>query len=221
MKKYIIIIPLVALLFNTPFVEANETETSITLDDYQNGLAKEWQEKVFKGHTHYEASQKDGQPCIAAVSKASASGLFYEISFDPDTMPVLIWQWQIDDVIAKGDATQKSGDDYAARVYVVFPNLFFWRTRALNYVWDNKLPKETFIANAYTKSAMMIIVESGPQNKGKWLKEERDIQKDYLKAFGESPPKVGAIAIMTDTDDTGETAKAWYGPIRIGKRAGE
>lgn len=221
MRKYYFIIQLVALLINTPFLAAKETERSITLDDYQDGLAKEWQEKEFKGHTHYEASRKDGQPCIAAVSKAAASGLFYEIDFAPETMPILSWQWQIDDVVSKGDATRKSGDDYAARVYVVFPSPFFWRTKALNYIWDNKLPKETFIANAYTKNAMMIVVESGPHNKGKWVSETRDIEKDYLKAFGEPPPKVGAIAIMTDTDDTGETARAWYGPIRIGERGKE
>jgi hypothetical protein len=30
-----------------------------------------------------------------------------------------------------------------------------------------------------------------------------------------SPPKTGAIAIMTDTDNTGGDATAYYGPIRI------
>lgn len=193
----------------------NANQKSITLDDYQNGLAKGWKEKRFKGQTRYTVVEKDGRVCIAADSKASASGLFYEIKVDPGTMPLLSWQWQIEDVLVKGDATKKSGDDYAARVYVVFPSSFFWRTRALNYIWDNKLPKGTVIVNAYTKNAMMIVVESGAEQKGKWLTEERNIREDYLMAFGEPPPAVGAIAIMTDTDDTGESAKAWYGLIRI------
>jgi hypothetical protein len=38
---------------------------------------------------------------------------------------------------------------------------------------------------------------------------------DYRRAFGEDPPKVGAVAIMTDTDNTGEQAVAWYGAIRF------
>lgn len=41
----------------------------------------------------------------------------------------------------------------------------------------------------------------------------RNIVDDYRRAFGEDPPHVGAIAIMTDTDNTGETATAWYGDI--------
>jgi len=62
---------------------------------------------------------------------------------------------------------------------------------------------------------MMIVIESGPENAGCWLSEERNIKNSFIKAFGEAPPKVGAIAIMTDTDDTGESAQAWYGPIQI------
>lgn len=208
---------LLLLVFLSAVTSLHAAESSITLDDYENGIAKGWKEKIFKGQTHYTASTKDGVPCLAAVSVASASGLFYEIKVDPETMPILSWQWQIDDVLVKGDATKKSGDDYAARIYVVFPSPLFWRTKALNYIWDNKLAKGTIIANAYTKNAMMVVVESGSEYKGKWVKEERNVRGDYLAAFGEEPPAVGAIAIMTDTDDTGETARAWYGPIRLMK----
>ncbi|MDD5758991.1 MAG: DUF3047 domain-containing protein [Desulfobulbaceae bacterium] len=208
---------LFVLLLLLPAI-VNAANGAILIDDYQHGLAKGWKEKKFKGQTHYTVVEKDGRFCVEAVSKASASGLFYEIDVDTDIMPILTWQWQIEDVLDKGDATKKSGDDYAARVYVVFPSSFFWRTRALNYIWDNRLPKETVIVNAYTKNAMMIVVESGAGQKGKWVTEERNIREDYLLAFGEPPPAVGAIAIMTDTDDTGESARAWYGPIWI-KRA--
>ncbi len=215
MKKSPFFLLLLALFYAVTPLSAGDD--SITLDDYQNGLAKEWKEKKFKGQTQYTVAHKDGRPCIAAVSKGAASGLFYEIKIDLAIMPILSWQWQIDDVLRAGDASKKSGDDYVARVYVVFPSPFFWRTKALNYIWDNKLPKETVLANAYTKNAMMVVVESGSENKGKWVTEKRNVRDDYLLAFGEPPPAVGAIAIMTDTDDTGETAKAWYGPIRIMK----
>lgn len=212
MTKHPLLILLLLLLYASAL---DAGEAAITLDDYQQGLAKGWQEKVFKGRTTYTATQKDGQPCIAAFSQAAASGLFFEISFAPETRPILTWQWQVEHVLTQGDARRKAGDDYAARVYVVFPSLLFWRTKALNYIWDNRLPKETFIGNAYTKNAMMVVVESGPEKTGKWVTERRNIKEDFIKAFGETPPQVGAIAIMTDTDDTGETAKAWYGPIRI------
>ena len=44
---------------------------------------------------------------------------------------------------------------------------------------------------------------------------EKHLVEDYRRAFGEDPPKVGAVAIMTDTDNTGEEAVAWYGAIRF------
>jgi hypothetical protein len=60
---------------------------------------------------------------------------------------------------------------------------------------------------------MMVAVQSGPSQAGRWLNEERDILSDYKSLFGEEPKEAGAIAIMTDTDDTGESAMAWYRDI--------
>ena len=52
-------------------------------------------------------------------------------------------------------------------------------------------------------------------NTGKWLEYRRNIYEDYQKYFGSAPGKVGAIAVMTDTDTTGSKATACYGPIYI------
>jgi hypothetical protein len=43
--------------------------------------------------------------------------------------------------------------------------------------------------------------------------EERNVLEDYRKAFGEDPPLINGVAIMTDTDNTGESAVAYYGDI--------
>lgn len=61
----------------------------------------------------------------------------------------------------------------------------------------------------------MVAVESGDGNAGRWVDEERNVVDDFRRALGEDPPKVGAVAIMTDTDNTGEEAVAWYGTIRF------
>jgi hypothetical protein len=63
----------------------------------------------------------------------------------------------------------------------------------------------------------MIVVESGPARLGRWLQYERNILDDYAKAFGESAPAISGIALMTDTDDTGETVTAWYGNVELAK----
>jgi hypothetical protein len=185
------------------------------IDDFGTGLSPRWEKKVFKGETAYEPVVEEGRPALKAESRASASALIYRVSLDPRTYPRLSWSWKIARTIRKGDERTKGGDDYAARVYVVYPSVLFWKTRAVNYIWANRLPRGAFLPNAYTRNAVMVAVESGDGNAGRWIDEERNLVEDYRRAFGEDPPKVGAVAIMTDTDNTGEEAVAWYGAIRF------
>lgn len=205
---YLIIIPISSL-------NSKAFATEILLDDYRGGLSPKWEEKSFKGTTLYQVTREDNQWCIKATSHSSASGLYYKISYDTKKYPILTWRWKVDHVLSNGNALKKEGDDYAARIYVVFPSVWFWKTRAINYIWANKLPRGTSVANPYSSNAIMIAVESGSTHTGKWLDERRNVFEDFRRYFGKDPPRVGAISIMTDTDNTGEDAVAWYGPIRI------
>ena len=189
--------------------------SEILLDDYKGGLNPKWEEKSFEGNTLYQVTREDNRLCIKATSRSSASGLYYKIKYDPKDYPILSWSWKADHVLSKGNALKKEGDDYAARIYVVFPSLVFWKTRALNYIWANKISRGKAVPNLFTANAVMIAVESGPEKTGQWLEEKRNVLEDFRRHFGEDPPEVGAIAIMTDTDNTGEEATAWYGPISI------
>ena len=206
-------IVLVLLLLFLPIVASPASD--ILLDDYQQGISQNWKEKSFKGLTRYELLQIDGQRYIKATSDASASALYYEIDFDPKEYPFLTWRWKVSNILAKGDELKKEGDDYAARVYVVFPSALFWRTKAINYIWANKLPLGQAVPNPFSSNACMIAVQSGSSLVGQWLDEKRNLLEDFRKCFGEDPPKAGAVAIMTDTDNTGEQAVAWYGLIRL------
>jgi hypothetical protein len=207
----VFILLLLFLLLISPPALASD----ILLDDYRQGISKNWKEKSFKGLTLYEVVQEDGQRCIQATSNASASALYFEIDFDPKEYPFLAWSWKVSNILAKGDELRKEGDDYAARVYVVFPSALFWRTKAINYIWANKLPAGQAVPNPFSSNACMIAVQSGTAHVGQWLDEKRNLLEDFRKCFGEDPPKAGAVAIMTDTDNTGEQAVAWYGPIRL------
>lgn len=193
-------------------------ECEIIIDDFARGIKPEWRTKSFKGTTEYTWTRDGNRSYIRAESKGSASGLYYKIEYDPQEYPYITWQWKVDNTIANGDATQKFGDDYGARIYVVFPSFFFWNTRALNYIWANKLPQGQAVPNPYTSNNIMISVESGPDETGRWITETRNILEDYRRFFGKEAPKVGAIAIMTDTDNTGAYASAGYGPIAVCSR---
>jgi hypothetical protein len=45
----------------------------------------------------------------------------------------------------------------------------------------------------------------GPNKVGTWQEEEVDIMADYQKAFGTRPPVNERMAIMNDSDNTGES----------------
>jgi hypothetical protein len=186
----------------------------IELGSFSSSGLSGWSEKSFQGTTEYRIVEEGGEKVLYAKSEKAASGLVFETDYDPQQFPVLSWRWKISDTISKGDSRSKAGDDYAARVYVVFPHWFFPKTKTLNYIWANQLPKNSSQLSVYTGNAMMIAVESGSANAGEWVTVQRNLLDDYRKAFGEEPAKVGAIAIMTDTDNTGETAEAWYGDIK-------
>lgn len=187
----------------------------IAISRFASEGLKGWEAKSFKGTTEYRIVKEDGRIVLKANAKAAASGLTKKLTFNPDTYRYLNWSWKIAGPVAGGNEKTKQGDDYAARVYVVFPGRFFWQMRALNYIWANKLPKGEFVPNAFTSNAMLLAVQSGPSKAGQWVTEQRDILADFRRVFGEDPPEAGAIAIMTDTDNTGTEATAWYGEITL------
>ena len=196
-----------------------------------------WQRLTFKKierHTQYAVVNDHAATVIKAVSEASASGLTKAVTIDPREYPIVRWRWKIENILAKSDVTRKDGDDYPARLYITFayePDKVSFGKKlkykagqalfgdipigALNYIWDSKSPLGTVVDNAFTSFAKMIVVESGAARIGSWIEEERDVYKDYLSAFGEEPPAINGIAIMTDTDNTKERAVAYYGDIEF------
>jgi hypothetical protein len=59
----------------------------------------------------------------------------------------------------------------------------------------------------------MIVAESGRDKLGAWQEVTRNVVEDFRRAFGEAPGEITAVGIMTDTDNTGENAHAYYGDI--------
>jgi hypothetical protein len=200
-----------ALLLLTPsgFCE------DLLLGNFSAGDLSGWKPKVFKGETSYSLVSEGERQVLKAESRKAASGLYKEVNRDPREFPVLRWSWKIESTIPKGDGRTKDGDDYAARVYVVFPRILFFRTRAINYIWANRLPKGTTLPNAFSANALMIAVESGDEKATTWVSEERNVYEDYRMLFGEDPPAIGAVALMTDTDNTGGESVAYYGDITL------
>jgi hypothetical protein len=183
----------------------------IPIGRFSTGEISGWSDQGFKGKTSY--ALEDG--ALKAHSVKAASGKVRKISVDTRKYPRLTWSWRIDHTLKGEDIKSKKGNDFAARVYVVFPRTFFWRMRAINYVWAAKMPKGSEAQSPHAKNSVIVAVESGDEKAGKWVSEERNIYEDYKRIFGEEPPLLGGVAIMTDTDDTQDEATAWYGDITL------
>jgi len=188
--------------------------------DNPNALAG-WEEKNFKGRVIYSVKSGLSGSYLNADSKNSASGLLYWLKFSPRDNPMVSWKWKVIKFPESRRANaEKNGwlenDDYAARFYIIFPKFPFYRSRCLEYVWDKNMPEGTLLTNPNFTNLKVIIAESGTKNMGNWVHEERDIYADYKKLFGAAPGNAGAIAIMTDSDNSQSSAEAQYNDIEVG-----
>lgn len=196
-----------------PFVLA-ASGLRIDVARFSAGDLAGWQTKSFAGETRYALVEDQGLRVLRADSDGAASGLYREIAIDLKQTPVLNWSWKVDAVLAGNDERTRAGDDYPVRIYVVFSGgLRFWRTRAINYVWSGHQQIGSEWPNAFTGNARMVAVESGEGKAGGWVMYSRNVREDYRRLFRSEPGKIDAVAIMTDTDNTGQSATAWYGDI--------
>ncbi len=190
-------------------------------------------------HSEYEvipsAAAEAGGSVLRARAEASASGLIFKETFAVAETPFVEWRWKVADTVPGGDAASKDGDDYAFRIYIIFPydpgaasfgtklkynaaKLIYGEyppLASLNYVWANRAWDREILPNAFTDRAMMFAVETGREQVGQWRSYRVDIRADYRAAFGQEPPATASLAIMSDTDNTGESATAYIDYIRV------
>lgn len=185
--------------------------------------------------TRYRIREWDGVTAVEATADGSMTLLARPLSLDLDQTPVLCWLWRIDAALDRANMLQKEGDDYAARVYVAFDipdDELKWHTRAqlalgrrifgdqlpdgaINYIWDNRQPVGTRAANAYTGRARMLVLQSGNANAGRWIAQRRNILRDARQDFGVSTLTPTLLAIASDTDNTGEAARAGFADLHF------
>jgi len=182
-------------------------------------------------HSTYEV--KDS--ILIAKSDDSASGIKFKKNYDIFKYPVLKFAWKINNVYEKGNALEKEGDDYPIRIYIMFEynpdNAGFWQSvkydlaksiygeyppdSSLNYIWSNKVQEDKIITSPYTEQAKMVVLDSSITYLNTYRVHEVNVLKDYIKAFGENPPKNVTIAIMTDSDNTHEKSLSYIDYIEV------
>ncbi|HYF44199.1 MAG TPA: DUF3047 domain-containing protein [Ramlibacter sp.] len=200
-------------------------------------LQARWQHYRLPGKapTRFDYVHKDGREALAVTAATSASMVRKQVRVEPEHLGKLSFSWLVPDLIAEADLALRDKADSPVRVILAFDgDRSRWSARnamlselaqtltgepmpyaTLIYVWCNSRPAGEVINSPRTDRIRKLVVESGPQRTRRWLDYERDIRSDYLRAFGEPPGALVGVAIMTDTDNTRSTARAWYGPVRL------
>ena len=212
----------------TPFSTATSLE----------GLPAGWRPyrlSRFKKFTDYKlVKTPEAGVVMASHAEASASGLEYPTSYDLREYPWLAWRWKVPKMVEGARNSLAHIEDSPARVVVIFEggreqlppgeqvNYDLAKAIAgttlpyatLMYVWDDNLPYGTVVQHNLSSRVKSIVVGS-KASLGTWVEERHNLLNDYKRAFGEDPPKVIAVGLMTDTDNSATVANAFYGDIRL------
>ncbi len=178
-----------------------------------------WAERSFAGETTYSrvsarAAGTDHGALRADCSGGTASGRLLEREVDLDRTPILEWRWRVESIYEGLDERTREGDDYPARIYVIAQRWPAFRSRAINYVWSSSEPVDASWPNAFADAFVMVAAQTGEERVGDWVTQQRDVRDDFRRLHGFDPETIDVLAIMTDCDNAGQSATAFYGPIR-------
>jgi hypothetical protein len=219
-----------------PAVDDSAWVRSTRVDGLAGPLA--WDHKRYgdRKPTDYQATVHAGRPAMRAHSEAGNSTLRAPLALPAGQVPRrLAFSWFLPALNDKADLMDSEADDAVVRVILSFDgdrSRFTARDHLLSelahlitgeplpyatlmYVWDHRYPVGTVIPNPHTQRIRKLVVESGPQRLNRWVDFDRDVRADFRAVFGEEPGALTGLGIMSDSNNTGETVQAWFGPLHL------
>ncbi len=187
-------------------------------------------------HTEWRAERVGERTAWRAVADCAASGMALELDgIDLSRTPQLAWSWRAVRTPGPADERTREGDDFAARVYVIFP---FEPARAsllerarrlvierlygvptpgatLNFLWASQAEPGERWRSPYTGEGTMWALRSGVPEDAGWRRERVDLRRALARLPEPPEAPVSGLALMTDSDDTCTHAEAWYADFRF------
>lgn len=206
-------LPLLGLLLVSPIAPRPATAECVMLDDFSRGrigeFPPEWKPRKEAGRPVYSIREEDGRRFLHAAARGLGVQAGREVRWDLETHPVLAWRWRPIE-LPRGSDERKSGtNDSALAVYAVFPGSTV-SVKAVKYIWSRLVPVGIRLTSSAGNTQVRVL-RSGTERAGQWVEERVNVREDYLKYFGGSDlPRPAGIAVLTDSDDTGSSAKGDY-----------
>lgn len=199
-----------------------------------------WQPFLLPGKrfANFELVGRADKPALSVQADRSVSILRRRFAHAVPAVGNIDFSWKVDGLPDGANLSEADREDAPVRILLSFDgDRSKWSARnhrlsemsrlltgeelpyaTLMYVWSNNDAPGAVVVNPRTDRIRKVVVESGPAQVGRWREYRRDIRADFVRAFGEEPGPLRAVALMTDTDNTRSRLRAWYGPMTLGAR---
>jgi len=196
---------------------------AVFAESFEDGLEAWEEQRLDRRSSDFRVIAVAGNEALAVTSEDAAGAVLRPLRSGPVRASRLRWRWSVEQSLTGNDEERAaSGDDYAARVLALFGKAELSEdTRAIAYVWAGQEPIGSSYTNPNLPQVETIVLQSGDEQAGSWVTEERPVSADYRNAFGEAAPPVSAIAIIVDTDDTDASTTAWFDDFELWGSTGQ
>lgn len=129
--------------------------------------------------------------------------------------PVMRWRWRVNKFPKGGDVRKEGKDDQAIAIYIGASD---WMVKkSISYRWETETPQGDAGDISYAGGAVKVkwfCLRNRKSGKDKWIIEERNIAKDFKKAFG-FIPKEFALSIGANSQNTKSESLAFIDYIEF------
>jgi len=184
-------------------------------EDFEKPLGERWKQVKFGEPTDYRIITENSNACLQASANSTSSALATRVDIKPAAQMSIHWRWKISACPAHGSENTLATFDHTARIFVAF-DTFLGPPRTINYVWANQMKTNSTFGHPSSSRSRFIVLESGNEKAGQWLRERRDLRKDWETLFKDkSMPKIVGVGVFTDSDGTRTDVTGWYDDIVI------
>ncbi|MFN0023431.1 MAG: DUF3047 domain-containing protein [Parvularculaceae bacterium] len=210
--------------FASAFFAAAAALAALVSPASSNGLAfgddlhaAGWRELTFRkfAATQYRADDE----ALGVVAEKSSSMLYRTLASERLSPSLARWSWRVDEGVGATDLTRKGGDDSALALYFVFADektanrlagkkpsmlrmLGARNTTTLVYIFGGAKAgpfKSPYVAGR----SWSMVLRPAMSVRRTWFDERIDLAGDHARAFGAPPQRLIAVAVSSDSDDTG------------------
>jgi Protein of unknown function (DUF3047) len=192
-------------------------------------------DRYSKPRTQFEITELDGKKVLKVSTDKAYGNLVHPWSAPATTVK---FSWRLDKALVKANLKTKATEDFALKVCLSFDlpiqqiplgertkfklaQLFSKEplpTATLCYVWAHAESVGLQQASPYTGRVHYIVLNSGENQLKTWQEHQRNINADFLKAYGSESntvPAVTAIIVGADSDNTQDTSLGYVADIVV------